>query len=233
MKMMLRLCLGGCLGLLPGGLAVATAPAVQSIPADLTAYVAPVFPAMLREDGVFKGNVLVAVAWDRAGVPRDVVVLETTEPRFAPAAVEAARQWRRGADRPGLEVYELAFDTSGVVVSYSGKNAAALVAEGKTVRRPRVLTRDELDAPPQALRQPMPTFPAAAQARWTEARVTVDFFVDESGRVRAPAIQSATAEEFAEATLETLREWQFEVPRRHGRPAFYAERWTFDFRQSG
>jgi TonB family protein len=108
-----------------------------------------------------------------------------------------------------------------------------MVADGKTTRRSRVLTRDELDAPPQALQQPMSEFPSAARARWEVAQVTVDFFVDENGRVRAPIIQSATAQEFAEATLHTLREWQFEAPRRHGRPAVYAERWTFDFRKSG
>lgn len=101
------------------------------------------------------------------------------------------------------------------------------------MRRPRVLTRDELDTPPQGCGSPMPEFPMAAQERWAEGRVTVDFLVDESGRVRVPTVQSATADEFAAATLDILREWQFEASRRHGRPAVYVERWTFDFRKSG
>lgn len=222
-----------CAGLILGAASVLATPAEHSVPADLIEYVAPEFPAMLREDGIFKGTALVAVSWDADGRPVDAIILESNEPRFGQAVSKAAMQWRRASGRAGLEVYELETTLSGIVISYAGKNAAAMVAEGKTTRRPRVLTRDELDTPPQALQQPMPEFPPAAQGRWEEARVTVDFFVDENGRVRAPAIQSATAQEFAEATLDTLREWQFETPRRHGRPAVYAERWTFDFRKSG
>lgn len=216
-----------------GAASVGATPAVEAVPADLIKYVAPVYPSMLREDGIFKGSALIAVSWDADGRALDAIALESNEPRFGIAVTEAAMQWRRAAGRAGLEIYELEVSLSGVVVSYAGKNAAALVAEGKTVRRPRVLTRDELDTPPQVLQQPMPEFPVTAQGRWAEAQVTVDFFVDEAGRVRAPAVQSATADEFAEATLDILREWQFEAPRRHGRPAVYAERWTFDFRKSG
>jgi TonB family protein len=222
-----------CAGLFLGAASITATPAVQSIPADLIEYVAPEFPSMLREDGIFKGSALIAVSWGADGRPVDAIILENNEPRFGGAVTEAAMQWRRAAGRAGLEVYEIDTTLSGIVISYAGKNAAAMVAEGKAARLPRVLTRDELDAPPQALQQPMPEFPVAAQGRWEEARVTVDFIVDENGRVRAPAVQSATAEEFAEATLDTLREWQFEAPRRHGRPAVYAERWTFDFRKSG
>jgi len=201
----------------------------------LSKYVEPRFPAMAEDQGIWTGLATVAVAWEGDGSPSDVVVLRDNDPSFGNAAREAASQWRRPPS-PGVRevtVYELKFMKFGVVVSRSNMVSARTAEKQALDPAPlRVPSSGQLDTPLKAISQPMPEFPAAAKGHWDEARVVVEFYVDENGRVRAPAIREATAPEFATEALNVLQRWQYETPRKNGQPAVMTERWAFQFRKS-
>lgn len=202
----------------------------------LSRYVDPEFPGLAQDQGILVGLASIAVAWNDDGSPSDVVVLRANDPSFGKAARDAAWQWRRDAagKEAKVAVYELKFTMSGVVVSrsYSAASRAA-EREAENPAPLHVPTNTDLDSPLKAIAQPMPAFPAAAKGRWDEGRVVVEFYVDESGHVRAPTVREATAPEFAAEALNALQQWQYETPRKNGQPAVMSERWAFSFRKSG
>lgn len=196
----------------------------------LTRYSEPSYPLSVSDRGIFEGSALIGAAWDENGAPRDVVVLNASEPEFGAAAADAVWRWRRdpalGSAPAGP--YEFRFQRTGVIVC-GMKTLDAYFSENRSRAPLRVLVRKELDAEPRALVQPMPEFPAQARARNETGRVIVDFYVDVDGRVRAPSVRSATSPLLVPATLESLTQWRFETPRKNGRPAAYAESWVFNF----
>jgi TonB family protein len=201
----------------------------------LTKYVEPHFPVMAQEQGIDLGLATVAVAWEGDGSPSDVVVLRANDVSFGIAAREAVLQWHRPPNPGGREVavYDLKFNKLGVVVSRTNSVSARMATQKAADAEPlRLPSAGELDAPVKAIAQPMPAFPNSAKGRWDEARVVVEFYVDENGRVRAPAVREATAPEFAAEALSALQRWQYETPRKNGQPTVMTERWAFQFRKS-
>jgi TonB family protein len=201
----------------------------------LARYVDPRFPVMAQEQGILAGLATMAISWDADGTPSDVVVLRANDPSFGEAARDAALQWRKapGAGAREVAVYELKFTTFGVVISRTNSVSARMAEQMAVDPQPlHVPSSTDLDAPLKAITQPMPAFPTAAKGRWDEGRVVVEFFVDENGRVRAPAVRESTAPEFTAEALNALQQWQYETPRKNGQPAVMTERWAFQFRKS-
>ncbi|MBA4138071.1 MAG: hypothetical protein C0518_12210 [Opitutus sp.] len=200
-------------------------------PPGLSHYVAPMFPDYAKHRGISVGNVLLAVAWDETGRPSDVVVLHTSFPAFGESAVDAAREWRRPPGGKLVQTYNLQFELGGVITVVS-KMLSDYAAEMRAERTPRAILPEELDAELRAIEQPMPTVPASVLGKYETGRVVVEFYVDEAGRVRAPVVHHATAEEFAQATLAAMSRWRYETPRRHGLPVVTSMRWAFDFKRT-
>ena len=202
----------------------------------LVRYVDPEFPFMAQEQGILAGLTTVAVAWEADGSPSDVVVLRANDDSFGHSAREAVLQWRRAA-RPGgreVAVYEIKFTKTGVIITRNNTVGTRLAVQKAEDAEPlRLPLATELDAPLKAIAQPMPVFPAAAKGRVDEARVVVEFYVDENGRVRAPVVEESTAPEFATEALNALQQWHYEAPRKNGQPVVLSERWAFEFRKSG
>jgi TonB family protein len=73
-----------------------------------THHVNPAYPKSAKEEGI-QGLVLLSAALDTKGVPSDIRVLSSPDPRLSEAALEAARQWRweaaRTADGKAIPIY--------------------------------------------------------------------------------------------------------------------------------
>lgn len=199
-------------------------------PPGLSRYVAPLFPDYAKHRGIARGSALIAVSWNERGMPEDVVVLNTSFPSFGEEAQAAAREWRRRAGEKAVLTYALEFELGGVIVITS-KMLTDYAAEARAERPRRPLQAEELDAEPRALEQPMPTVSAEVLGQYDAGRVVVEFYIDEDGRVRAPFVHHATAEEFAQAALAAMSQWRYETPRRHGLPVVASMRWAFDFKR--
>lgn len=204
---------------------------------NLTKYVEPVFPAMVRYEGVVEGAVALAVSRNASGEPQDILVLSATNRGLGEAAVDAVRQWRfapTDAGRsPAARTVRLAFRLQGVVVLPYGKNhQSELTAEqtGTQLRRDvRVPQLQALARQPKALAQPMPAYPAALVARGEEGTASVRFYVDEDGRVRLPEVLEASAPEFGAAAVAAVAQWRYEPPTHGGRTVVAADNWAFKF----
>lgn len=203
----------------------------ESVPPGVSRYVAPVFPEMTKQRGITRGHALIAIAWDAAGAPADVLALTATDPSFGEVSVEAAQKWRRPPGRAEVVTYRLNYAVGGVII-VAAKMISAYNAELAADQPPRVWMAEDLDREPKPIVAPMPPFPESARGRFDGGRVVVEFFVDEEGQVRAPTVNYSSSEEFAAAALATLRQWRFETPRRHGQPAVSSMRWAFDFKKT-
>jgi TonB family protein len=62
-------------------------------------------------------------------------------------------------------------------------------------------------------------------------QATVNFIVDETGRVRVPAVTSASGSQCAEVALAAVKQWRFAVPLRDGVPVQVVVDRTFHFGQ--
>ena len=198
----------------------------------LTQFELPVYPDSVKQDGLTTGIVTALIAHNTAGEPTDVLVLDSTHPRFTEAVREAVNHWRfspnasvGAAQAPLVRFF---FSSKGVIMieasSLRGIVGGSMPAE--TVRFP---TFDSLDAQPKAIEQPMPVFPQALRGRVNSGTVTVTFYVDEAGHARAAVVTEATSPEFAEAALAAVGQWRYEAPRQNGRPVIAVENWNFRF----
>jgi TonB family protein len=203
----------------------------------LERFVLPEFPVFLRHTGVTQGTVVIALSHDARGRADDVLVLESSDPRFTDAVLEAVRAWRfntgpdaEAAREAEIPVVRFAF-VSGTI------SVVSLAVTGGT--RSRKVVRPEtpielpnfshLDAMPRAVRQPHPEFPLALRERVAQGNALVKYFVDTEGRVRLPVVVTASAPEFGEAALAAVRQWRFEPPRIDGKPVVALERQFFQF----
>ncbi len=204
----------------------------------LTQYSEPVFPQAVMFDGMASGYVTLAFSRNAAGEPGDILVLETTHPRLAEAAVEAVRNWRfqpsNNADDLKSRTLRIGFKLQGIVVFPLGKDnpLSSGKEEGglKLAASVRVPQLQALAQAPKALAQPMPAYPAALRSRAVEGTASVRFYVDEGGHVRLPEVIAATAPEFADAALAAVAQWRYEPPQDRGRSIVASDHWAFQFK---
>ena len=198
----------------------------------LTEFVLPVYPEGAKQEGLSAGTVTTIIAHDGAGRPTDVMVLDATHVRFAEAVREAVHGWKFSPDpaagTTSAPLVRFFFSAKGVVLMESPGMRSVLTREMPSLML-QIPTFGSLDAPPKPLEQAMPVFPQALRGRVNAGTVTVSFYVDETGRVRAPIVTEATSPEFAAAALAAVGQWRYETPRQNGRPVVAVENWNFRF----
>ncbi len=80
-----------------------------------------------------------------------------------------------------------------------------------------VFDLSELDRAPVATAQPAPQFPPQLKNSVNEARVTVNFVVDSTGRVVNANVVDSTHQGFHDAALDGVRRWKFRPGMKAGR----------------
>jgi len=64
----------------------------------LTDFVLPIYPDSVKQDGLTTGIVTAIVSHDSAGQPTDVLVIDSTHPRFTEAVRDAVNHWKFSPD---------------------------------------------------------------------------------------------------------------------------------------
>lgn len=198
---------------------------------------AATFPLTLANTTVLSGDVKVAVDIDQMGQLTDYLVTSYSRKEFADSAVAALKKWRfepplfRG--EPWATVQEIRFDysRSGVVVSLTAIEALNARLDELMERRLayRTFKLRELDRIPTPIKV---VSPAASALGPTAARrsVTVEFYIDQEGRVRLPSVNRAEAATVdATNAIAAVRQWRFEPPLRNGRPVLVIAQQQFNF----
>ena len=194
-----------------------------------------VYPASMTAEGVFSGEVRAVISVDAEGNLTDWLLTAYTQPTFADVAMAAIRRWRylpatvngrRQASRAHI-LFE--FRTEGVVVQTL---PGALVKQMFPAPfEERYLYKTcrlrELDRIPT----PVHVVAPSAKLDGPPRSVTVEFYIDEEGRVRMPAVDREAADDMlAAASVAAVEQWRFEPPLRRGRPVLVYAQQEFTFR---
>ena len=82
-------------------------------------------------------------------------------------------------------------------------------------------TLGQLDRTPTPIKIVKPVYPGRLARSSHGGHVTVEFYIDEQGRVRLASVDRQTIEaneELAAAAVTAVEQWQFEPPLMNGRP---------------
>jgi TonB family protein len=185
----------------------------------------PMFPPGLQASGFSYGEADVAIKVDAAGKLGDVLVTAYTRRQFADEAVRAIKTWTfeparsQGGPVGWVRNLRISFRVDGARIVIDNPEHPA----GKL----SILVNpdDHFDYRPCALRDldriPRPRHvvePTGFQARASGRPVVIEFYIDEEGRVRVPAVSEGDDAAFANAALAAVSQWRFDPPTRAGTP---------------
>ena len=198
----------------------------------------PIFPYRLQQLAVGTGEARVAINTDATGKLVEYLVVGYTLPEFADAAVTAIKQWKfeparwRGESVGTTLELIFTYEAKGVVVSTASldEQMEAMflrLTAGKYVYRPCSLR--ELDRIPTPVVTVTPQYSDKLAAKGVRGKVTIDFYVDETGTVRMPAVSVKDDIELTALAVAALRQWKFEPPTRNGRPVLVKATQVFSF----
>ncbi len=194
-----------------------------------------VYPASMSTEGIFSGEVRAVISVDAEGNLTDSLITAYTQPAFADVAHAALRRWqyqpatvngRRQASRAHI-IFE--FRTEGVVVQTLPGSLVKQMFPAPYEERYlyRISRLRELDRIPT----PVHVVTPSARLDGPPRSVTVEFYIDEQGRVRMPAVDRESADDMlAAASVAAVEQWRFEPPLRRGRPVVVYAQQEFTFR---
>jgi len=91
------------------------------------------------------------------------------------------------------------------------------VPDGIGSEKMTIISSKFLDNPPRTRSQVAPNYPADAKNAGVTGEVTVEFVVDEGGRVQTARVVQSTDTRFESATLRAVQKWRFEPGKKNGR----------------
>lgn len=186
-----------------------TAPIVSSV-------VEPVTPFVLGIAGK-EGSATVDFTVTAAGSVESVSVREASAPEFGKALAVAARGWLfKPAIKDNARVrvpLSLTWVFPNMLESESASPVWKRLADGNGVS-----PASGLDRPLRPIYREAPAYPEKLKADKVVGNATLDFVIDEQGRVQVPRVTQASHEEFGYEAVQALSHWQFEPPMRGGEP---------------
>jgi TonB family protein len=210
--------------------------AFESVAIEVT--VEPQIPALLRMQGLRygTGHVAVALSVGADGRLADTLVLSATQQELVPSVLESIKEWRfKPARYDGQAVpvtFELVinFTQTGVVINQTPVEMLNAYMERLMNQADyAVCPATEMDRPLVTLKQVNPNYALTAQKQGISGRVRVNFYVDEAGNVRMPAVTADTHPYLSACAIDALRNWKFSPPTRNGRPVIIAAAQEFAF----
>jgi TonB family protein len=198
----------------------------------------PTFPLALLTTAVLTGDAKVAIDVDEKGQLTDCLVTGYSRKEFADAAVAVIKRWRflppLVNGQPWSSVREMRFDysRSGVVVNFTGSEAMDSrideLLQGSRVYR--TYTLRDLDRIPTPIQVVSPLSPAPDPANRAKHTVTVEFYIDQEGRVRLPAVtREEVGSQYAASAIAAVRQWRFDPPMVKGHPVLVLVSQEFNF----
>lgn len=196
-----------------------------------------IYPFSMTTSGILTGSAEVVVSVDADGHLSDTLVVGYTKKAFADAAVEALKRWTyeparvHGVPRASCAYVLFTFKNDiGVMIQALPGMTDANVARSFTNDRYsyKACQLRDLDRIPIPAQVVPPNPPKRNLS--TKRTVTVEFYIDDEGRVRMPAVDRAEADDaYAAAAVRAVEQWRFEPPLRKGRPVLVLARQDFSF----
>jgi TonB family protein len=218
----------------------AQSPYPDYVPVSVVQTEEATFPADLVAIGVKSGAATVAVAIDDRGNLTDYLVTGYTNPGFAAHAVVALKKWKFQAaqirGRPRNSKADLSFDfqVQGVVVVSltAGAFDELLRTQIDGPHSYHACTLAQLDHIPTPTKIVKPAYDPSVAGSKHGGKVSVEFYIDETGRVRMPSVDLETNEAYedlAATAIAAVAQWQFDPPTVKGRPVLVVAHQDFTF----
>jgi len=196
----------------------------------------PMFPLQLLTYRT--GEARLAINVDDQGVLKETLVLGYTQKAFADAALAAVKTWRfeparlNGQPVGAVAEFTFNFETKGAVISLTAQEAMETIFNDMRGNRRYeyglALVR-ELDSVPTPISAVTPAYPLALSRDGAVGAVSIDFFIDETGAVRMPAVTRANDFRLADLAVAALQQWKFAAPTRRGDPVPVRVSQSFNF----
>ena len=195
----------------------------------------PLAPVVLSYVGG-SANILITV--DESGRLTDTLAIYYTHPSFAKAAEDALRKWTyepaRLDGRPVTVTKEIDFnfERHGVALMSLPISEFADVFFLRNFPRAteyRAYKIHETDRGLNATIVVRPPYSTELAAKGVSGSVTLDYYVDEQGRVRMPVAVYDARQELVDLAVGALKQWQFDPPTRNGRPVLVRVRQEIRF----
>lgn len=209
-------------------------------PLKIVNMVEPGYPPSMTLQGITSGDVELVFGVDASGQLDDYLITSYSKPEFAREVAVALKQWRFEPMRvDGAPVWSRAqlsfsFEARGVVITRTVMDSVSMLVGNMldSLDRVHVLSRQsELDRPLVVVSTVAPLYPAQLAESGQSGVVTAEFYVDETGRVRLPVIESDAHPWFCDAAVRALLQWKFAPPMKNGRPTVVRVQQQFVFSQ--
>ncbi len=195
------------------------------------------FPETLRGSAVLEGEAWVAINVDNKGKLVDYLVIGYSRKEFADTTVAALQRWQyeparlHGEPWPSIQEVHFSYSRTGVVIFLSVYDGftARLDEFAKGLYSYRTFALRELDRIPTPIQVVSPATPTVG-SKQEKRTVTVEFYIDQEGRVRLPAVAREEADDvYAANAMAAVRQWRFEPPLYKGRPVVVIAKQQFNF----
>jgi TonB family protein len=193
------------------------------------------YPAVMQSRGIGSGEVHLVISVDAEGHLTDYLITAYTEEAFAKEVASVITKWSyeparvNGHARAASSslVFKFSSDFTVIVEGLGHGVETHFIPELKNRFAYSACQLRQLDSTPTPVHLVQPqlaTLPSKLVV------VTVEFFIDEQGKVRAPTVERSEADNiYAAAAVEAISQWRFEPPLRHGRPVLVAAKQDFRF----
>lgn len=199
-------------------------------PAKMRGALAAVYPYALRREGA-TGTARVLAAIDTRGRVNGVKVVATDRPEFGRALVAALEGFtfdpalKDGKPVPYVLSYEKKFDRDRTPPFDPSDDLLALEKKHPE----RIVPLAALDAQITPVSRRPAVFPVSLPKGVESGTARLEVLIDEEGFVRLPRIVSASDEAFGYAAAQAASVWQYERPRKGGKPVVVRAQIPFSF----
>lgn len=197
------------------------------------------FPRWLLEEGISSGTVRLLVEVDAEGNVQDVLVVEARHVAFVEASLDALNNWKfrprvvNGKNYGYVKPVKLEFDIGQTVINLTTMGFTNHLTRNTDIKpkyEQNAVRMRDLDSIPKPLSMAAPHYTAELQKLGMNGTVTVEFYIDSTGKVRVPYVTLGTGTQLDELAVETVRGWWFEPPLSNGKPVLVKATQTFAFR---
>jgi len=223
-----------CAGVLPLKAALPTA-GDENVVLSVSQTEPVMFPNGVLLHGIYSGKVRLVVSVDAEGHLVDLLVVSYTNAAFVSPVVRAVKNWTyepakvRGRARASRVDLSFVFKSDlNVTVMNSDVNFIHELFAEQNEFQPSLLK--DLDHIPTPIHVVSPSITDGELAPGEERVVSVEFYIDQEGKVRVPAVSRDQADDrLAAAAVAAVEQWRFEPPLRKKQPVLVLAQQDFHF----
>lgn len=195
-----------------------------------------VYPYTMMNRGIKHGTVSLILEISETGRLADILVTAYSHKPFADEALRAVKQWKfepglvNGRPITTLLNITFKFEVNGVVVIDRKENfelPTESAGDGSLAYQARGM--QSLDRIPAPIKVISPDYPKEYIDRGLAGPVTVDFYIDETGKTRMASCPVINSPELASLALTAVSQWQFAPPTAKGKPVLVQAQQVFHF----